>query len=494
MKFPILSNDNTAPVDCPFFVDGKWSFAEQSFQVQSPFKGENIANVAAADSAVALRAVDAASAAFEVWRRTTPYLRSELLKAWHAAMIEHTEGLALTISMEMGKPIQEARGEVRYAASFIELYAREVLRTAGDVIPSHAGDKRLASWHQPVGPVYAITPWNFPAAMITRKLAPALGAGCTAIVKPAEQSPLTALYLAWLWEKVGGPAGTLQVITTDDPVAVSKVMFDDARIRKLTFTGSTEVGKTLYRQSANTLKRVSLELGGHAPFIIFEDADLDAAVAEVIACKFRNAGQTCVCTNRIYVQRSIVDQFAEKLGHAVSGLRVGDPLSNETQIGPLVDAQGRDKALSHIADAIEKGAFAVAGGKALSGLFVQPTVLKGVTEEMLIMHEETFGPVAPLIIFDCESEVVRQANASPYGLAAYLWTQDLTRAYLVAEALDYGMVGVNDGAPSTAQAPFGGVKDSGLGREGGPWGLQEYLDVKFVSTKLTRTTLQDEAP
>lgn len=493
MKFPIFPNDIASPVECPLYVGGNWSVTGRFFDVYSPSKGKVIARVTAADADVAHQAVVAASAAFEVWRRTTPYFRSEMLKAWHAAMIEHTEGLALTIAMEMGKPIQEARGEVRYAASFIELYAREVLRTAGDVIPSHAEDKRLASWQQPVGPVYAITPWNFPAAMITRKLAPALGAGCTAIVKPAEQSPLTALYLAWLWEKVGGPAGTLQVVATNDPVAVSKVMFDDALIRKLTFTGSTEVGKALYRQSANTLKRVSLELGGHAPFIIFEDADLDAAVTEVIASKFRNAGQTCVCTNRIYVQRSIADQFSEKLGYAVSALKVGDPLSEETRIGPLVDAQGRDKALSHIEDAVSKGASIVTGGRALDGLFVQPTVLKGVTEDMLIMSEETFGPVAPVVVFDCESEVVRQANASPYGLAAYLWTRDLTRAYLVAEALDYGMVGINDGAPSTAQAPFGGVKDSGLGREGGPWGLQEYMDVKFVSTKLTRTTLLTDA-
>lgn len=494
MKFPIFPNDNADPVECPFFVGGGWSAGDRYYEVQSPSLGKTIALVAAAGVDTAHRAVETASAAFEVWRRTTPFARSELLKAWHCAMIEHIEGLALTISMEMGKPIQEARGEVKYAASFIELYAREVLRTAGEVIPSHAGDKRLASWNQPVGPVYAITPWNFPAAMITRKLAPALGAGCTAIVKPAEQSPLTALYLAWLWELAGGPAGTLQVITTDDPVAVSKVMFEDTRIRKLTFTGSTEVGKALYRQSADTLKRVSLELGGHAPFIIFEDADLDAAVGEVIACKFRNAGQTCVCTNRIYVQRSVADIFADKLGQAVSQLKVGDPLLEDTRIGPLVDAQGRDKAMTHIRDAIGKGASVVTGGKALEGLFVQPTVLKGVTSDMLVMSEETFGPVAPLITFDSESEVVRLANDSPYGLAAYLWTRDLTRAYLVAEALDYGMVGINDGAPSTAQAPFGGVKDSGLGREGGSWGLQEYQDVKFVSTKLMRTTLLDSVP
>ncbi|UNA30324.1 NAD-dependent succinate-semialdehyde dehydrogenase [Klebsiella variicola subsp. variicola] len=412
-----------------------------------------------------------------------------MLKAWHACVLSEIEGLALTISAEMGKPLQEARGEVRYAASFISLYAEEALRYGGDIFPSQTSEKRLASWHKPVGPVYAITPWNFPAAMITRKIAPALAAGCTAIVKPAEQSPLTALYLASLWEKVGGPAGTLQVLTTENPAEVSAVMFDDMRIRKLTFTGSTEVGKLLYQQSAKTMKRVSLELGGHAPFIIFQDADIAAAVREVIACKFRNAGQTCVCTNRIYVHCDIAEQFASQLASAADSLLVGDPLDESTQIGPIVDRQGYRKVLAHIDDAVTLGAKIIAGGTSLGGFFIKPTVITGVNENMRIMHEETFGPVAPITIFDDVKEVIKEANDSPYGLAAYIWTQNLTQAYLVTEALDYGMVGINDGAPSTAQAPFGGVKDSGLGREGGKWGLAEFLDVKFVSLRLERGCL-----
>lgn len=486
---PFLDLTGAQPVICGLFINGQWQTSPDTFDVVSPAQDCVIARVAVADRNAARTAAGVASEVFKEWRKTTAWQRSELLKAWHRLVLAEIDGLALTISAEMGKPIEEARGEVRYAASFIALYAEEALRHGGDIFPSQTPEKRLASWHQPVGPVYAITPWNFPAAMITRKLAPALAAGCTVIVKPAEQSPLTALYLASLWHRAGGPAGTLQVLTTDRPSEVSQVMFDDSRIRKLTFTGSTEVGKLLYQQSAATMKRVSLELGGHAPFIIFEDADIAAAVREVIACKFRNAGQTCVCTNRIYVHRSIAADFADQLAAAVSELQVGDPLDKHTQIGPMVDSQGCKKVLSHIDDALSRGATLLTGGGSLGGLFIQPTVLTEVTENMLIMREETFGPVAPLIVFDHTGEVVAAANDSPYGLAAYLWTQNLTRAYLVAEALDYGMVGINDGAPSTANAPFGGVKDSGLGREGGRWGLQEYLDVKFVSLRLEQSSL-----
>lgn len=490
MKLPIFTPGSNDGGRRKMFVNGQWISAFAWFPVRSPATGEIIAELPSAGIEEAMLAADAASAAFQTWRQTTAHHRCALLRAWYNAVIEHTEGIARTITMEMGKPIQEARGEVVYAASFIDWFAEEGRRVGGESMPSQHGNKRLATLQQPVGPVYAITPWNFPAAMITRKLAPALAVGCTAIVKPPVQAPLTALYFAKLWEEVGGPPGTLQVITTTDPRTVSQVMFDDPRIRKLTFTGSTEVGKRLYEQSAKTLKRMSLELGGHAPFIIFEDADLDAAVDEVVACKFRNAGQTCVCTNRIYVHRSIANQFAEKLAVAVNRLQVGDPLLESTRIGPLVDEHARDKALSHIADAVAQGARIIAGGVRMEGFYVQPTVLQGVTASMLIMQEETFGPVAPLITFDSEVEVVAAANASPYGLAAYLWTRNLTRAQLVAEALEYGMIGVNDGAPSTAQAPFGGNKDSGLGREGGHWGLQEYLDVKFISTKLERDTLE----
>lgn len=490
MKLPIFTASTAESVRCKMFIDGEWLGADNWFAVHSPASQKVVAEVPDAGIFEAKRAADASSEAFKSWRLTNAYQRSSLLRAWHAAVLEHTEGLARTIAMEMGKPIQEARGEVAYAASFIDLYATEGLRLGGETFPSQHSNKRLTAIHQPVGPVYAITPWNFPAAMITRKLAPALAVGCTAIVKPPMQAPLTALYLARLWEAVGGPAGTLQVITTTNSSGVSQVMFDDSRIRKLTFTGSTAVGKKLYEKSAATMKRMSLELGGHAPFIVFEDANLDAAVAEVVACKFRNAGQTCVCTNRIYVHRSIASIFAEKLAAVVRELKVGDPLDENTRIGPLVDKNGRDKALEHIADAVSRGAKVIAGGESSGGYFVQPTVLNDVTSDMLIMQEETFGPVAPLVTFDTDAEVVALANASPYGLAAYLWTRDLTRAQLVSEALEYGMIGVNDGAPSTAQGPFGGNKDSGLGREGGHWGLLEYVDVKFISTKLERTTLE----
>jgi len=349
------------------------------------------------------------------------------------------------------------------------------------VVPSQAAHKRLLVQPQPVGPVYAITPWNFPAAMITRKAAPALAAGCTVVVKPAEQSPLTAVRLAELWVSAGGPADVFQVLPASDPAAVSRVFFDDPAIRKLSFTGSTEIGVLLGGQAVKTMKRVSLELGGHAPFLVFADADLDAAVKDVFASKFRNAGQTCVCANRIYVHADVHDRFVERFAAAAAGLRVGDPLDETTQIGPLVDAQGLAKVRAHVDDALSKGARAVLGGTSGEGLTFNPTVLTSVSRGMRILEEETFGPVAPIVPFTEESDAIRHANDTPFGLAAYLWTRDLSRAFRVAEALDYGIVGVNDGLPSTAQAPFGGMKMSGVGREGGLWGIEEYLDVKYMS-------------
>ncbi|HZW99976.1 MAG TPA: NAD-dependent succinate-semialdehyde dehydrogenase, partial [Trueperaceae bacterium] len=344
--------------------------------------------------------------------------------------------------------------------------------------------KRLFAIKQPVGPVYAVTPWNFPLAMVTRKAAPALAAGCTFVLKPAEQSPLSALMAVDLWREAGGPEGTLQVITTQDPVPVTAVMMEDPRIAKITFTGSTEVGRILYRQAADTVKRISLELGGHAPLIVFDDADLDVAVEQAVACKYRNAGQTCVCTNRIYVQAGIAEEFTKAFSRASEALKVGNPLLDETDIGPLVDQQGLTKVKAHMQDALAKGARVVTGGEALDGLYFQPTVVQGVSEDMLMMQEETFGPVAPVISFGDEADAIRMANDSPYGLAAYLFTNDISRAWRVTEALDYGIVGVNDGVPSTPQAPFGGVKQSGIGREGGHWGLEEYLEVKYVSMGL----------
>ncbi|CAM3995967.1 NAD-dependent succinate-semialdehyde dehydrogenase [Deinococcus frigens] len=452
-----------------------------TFDLRSPSSGEVIAQIPDHGAAEARGAADRAVTAFASWRRTTAYARAALLRKFFDLMLRDEQEIAGLIAREMGKPVTEALGEVRYAASFIEWYAEEAKRVYGDIVPSQVPGKRLFVTQEPVGPVYAVTPWNFPAAMATRKIAPALAAGCTVILKPAEQSPLTALKMRDLWTEAGGPADTFQVITASDPVVITKVMMDDVRIRKVTFTGSTEVGRLLAAQAAPTLKRVSLELGGHAPYLIFADADLEQAVTDVIACKFRNAGQTCVCTNRIYVQREVLEDFTARLTKAVAALKTGDPLDASTQIGPLVDGQGLEKVKRHVDDALAKGAVATIGGEAGEGLYFQPTVLTGVTPDMLVMREETFGPVAPLVAFDTEEEAVQAANDTEFGLAAYLWTTDLDRAFRVSERLEYGIIGLNDPVPSTAQAPFGGVKQSGYGREGGPWGIQEYLNTKYLS-------------
>ncbi len=466
------------------FVTDEWREAASTFGVTSPSTGEVAFEVADCGPAEARRAADVAWQAFESWKERTPFERSEILYRWQELLLENQEELARTISTEMGKPIREARGEVAYSAGFIRWYAEEAKRTYGQVIPSHTPGKRLLALSQPVGPVYAVTPWNFPTAMLARKVGPALAAGCTLVVKPAEQSPVSALHMAQLWLQAGGPAGTLQVLPAQDPVPVSAVLMEDPRIRKVTFTGSTEVGRILYRQSAQTVKKISLELGGHAPYIVFADADIGKAVREVIACKFRNTGQTCVSANRIYVHESIAQEFSERYVEATRELQLGDPLLDSTDVGPLVDGQGLAKVEEHVQDAVGKGAKVALGGRRREGLYFEPTVLTGVTGEMRLMSEETFGPVAPILTFRDTREAVRLANDTPFGLAAYLYTNDLSRAWQVAEQLDYGIVGVNDGVPSVAHAPFGGVKQSGLGREGGPWGIEEYLEVKYVSMGL----------
>ena len=455
-----------------------------TFDVVNPATSAVFDRAPDATAEEARQAVEKLVAAFVMWKAKTPFERSAVLRKWFELILKDEDTLAKMMTQEMGKPITESRGEVKYAAAFVEWYAEEAKRAYGEIVPSHSANKRLFAMRQPVGPVYAVTPWNFPAAMVTRKVAPALAAGCSVVLKPAEQSPLTAIRLVDLWVQAGGPPDVFQVLTTSDPAAVSGVFFADARVRKLTFTGSTEVGIKLYEQAARTVKRVSLELGGHAPFIICDDADIPAAVQQVMASKFRNAGQTCVCANRIYVHDRIRAAFADRLADGISNLRVGDPMSEQTQVGPLVDRQGLDKVASHVEDAVGKGATAVVGGKRKDGLFFEPTLLTGVTGGMRILEEETFGPVAPIVGYSDEAEIIRAANATPYGLAAYVWTKDLGRAFRIAEQLEYGIVGVNDGLPAVPHAPFGGVKFSGIGREGGPWGLDEYLDIRYVSIAL----------
>jgi succinate-semialdehyde dehydrogenase/glutarate-semialdehyde dehydrogenase len=456
----------------------------RTFAVRNPADSDVLASVPDNGAMDAVLAVDAAYRAFTTWKSTTAKERSNLLKAWHTKLIEHQEDLARLISLEQGKPLSESRGEILYGASFVEWFAEEAKRAYGEIIPEPTRGRKLLVVKEPVGVVAAITPWNFPVAMLTRKLAPALAAGCTVVAKPAEDTPLSALAVALLAEEAGIPAGVINIVTAsrERTPEVVDVWLQDSRVRKVTFTGSTPIGKHIMRAAADTLKRVSLELGGNAPFIVFDDADLDAAVEGAIASKFRNTGQTCVCANRLFVQDGVFDAFAEKLAAAVRRLKVGAAWEDAVDQGPLINDRALAKVEEHIKDAVAKGAKVLTGGirHSRGGTFFEPTVLAGATREMVLCGEETFGPVAPLFRFVDEEEVVRLANATPYGLAAYFYARDIGRIWRVAAALEVGMVGVNEGVISTEVAPFGGVKESGMGREGARQGLDEYLNLKYV--------------
>ncbi|MCE8052385.1 NAD-dependent succinate-semialdehyde dehydrogenase [Halomonas daqingensis] len=464
------------------FIGGQWRDAERRFDVTNPANGETLASVPDLSADDARDAVAAAEAAWPAWRRQTAKQRTALLRAWFDAIMAHQESLARMMTLEQGKPLAESRGEVAYGASFVEFYAEQAKRMAGETLPSHGADKRILVFREPVGVVAAITPWNFPLAMITRKCAPALAAGCPVVIKPAEATPLTALALARLAEQVGFPAGVLNVVTASRPAEIGEVLTSDPRVRKVSFTGSTAVGKRLLAQCAGTVKKASMELGGNAPFIVFDDADLDAAVEGAVASKYRNSGQTCVCTNRLLVQSGVYEAFVEKLAARVARLQVGNGLDEGVVQGPLINQAAVDKVQSHIADALAKGARLVCGGEphALGGTFFQPTVVADVTDEMRVAREETFGPLAPVFRFDSDEQAIAMANATEFGLAAYFYARDYRRIWHVMEGLEYGMVAVNEGILSTELAPFGGVKESGLGREGSHHGLDEFTELKYV--------------
>jgi succinate-semialdehyde dehydrogenase/glutarate-semialdehyde dehydrogenase len=475
-------------MDGRLFIGGEWVVADRSFPVWDPATGEQVGTAADAGSAEARLAVDAAAKAFPVWAGMVAAERGAALRRVSAALLANLERIADVIVAEQGKPRAQATWEVRYATEWLDWYAEEGRRAYGEVIPPPVAGKRLIVLRQPIGIALAITPWNFPVAMIARKLAPGLAAGCTMIVKPAEQTPLSAVALFEAIEEAGLPPGTVNLITAENPVEIAPPLLGDERVRKITFTGSTEVGKVLVRASADHLARVSLELGGHAPFIVFDDADLDSAVAGVLASKFQVNGQSCLCANRVYVQSGVLDDFSGRLSAAVAALRLGKGTDPEVAVGPLIDERGFEKVRRHVDDALAHGATATVGGSRVEsdgldrGFFFAPTVLTSCTDDMLIAREETFGPVAPVLSFETEAEVVERANNTSYGLAAYFYTRDLGRSVRVADRLEYGIVGVNDPRPASPVAPFGGFKESGLHREGSREGMEAFLETKLVST------------
>ncbi|MFP6851046.1 MAG: NAD-dependent succinate-semialdehyde dehydrogenase [Pseudomonas sp.] len=466
------------------YIDGQWIEADNHarFSVTNPANGELIAEVASLGQVETARAIAAAKAALPAWQAKTAKERSTILRNWFNLIMANQEDLATLLSWEQGKPMAESRGEIAYGASFIEWFAEEAKRVYGDVIPHDKPGRRLVVIKQAIGVVAAITPWNFPNAMITRKVGPAMAAGCTVVLKPASETPLSALALAVLAERAGVPAGVLNIVTGNNSRAIGGELTGNPDVQKLSFTGSTGIGKLLMAQCAETIKKVSLELGGNAPFIVFEDADLDAAVQGAIGSKFRNSGQTCVCTNRLLVQNSVYDEFSRRLIAAVNALKVAPAVDASAQQGPLINAKAVEKIQEHINDALGKGATLLAGGHvhALGGNFFEPTVLGDVTADMLVARDETFGPLAPIFRFETEEQAIALANDTEFGLASYLYTRDLGRAWRVSEALEYGMVGVNEGLISTEVAPFGGIKQSGLGREGSKYGIDDYIEQKYM--------------
>ena len=464
------------------YVNGQWLAGQAKFDVEDPATGAVIASVANLTDKEALLAIDAAELAWVGWREKTAKERAAILMAWYRLQIEHADDLARIMTAEQGKPLAEAKGEVMYGASFIEWFAEEGRRIYGESIPTTDQNRRLLVLKQPVGVCAAITPWNFPLAMITRKVAPALAAGCTVVIKPAEQTPLSALALAELAQRAGMPPGVLNVLTADSErsIAIGKLLCSSDKIRHMSFTGSTEVGRILAAQCAPTIKKISLELGGNAPFIVFDDADLDSAVEGALVSKYRNAGQTCVCANRFYVQDNVYDKFVEKLTAKARAIKVGNGFDAGVQQGPMIDAQALEKIESHVADAIAKGAKVMTGGQREGKHAYQPTVLANITADMRCAREETFGPVAPVFRFKTEQEAIALANNTEFGLASYFYTRDIGRIFRVGEALEYGMVGINTGLISTAEAPFGGIKQSGLGREGSRHGIEDYVEMKYL--------------